>query len=797
MKLSLSWLKRHLDTSADLQKICDTLTAIGLEVESVKNHGKALKDFIVAEVLTAEKHPNADKLKVTIVNTGKEKLQVVCGAPNCRAGMKTIFAREGLVIPNGGMILKKTKIRDVESNGMLCGLDELNLPGPDPSLRHIADLSVDAKVGLSATDYFGLDDVTIEINVTPNRGDALGVHGIARDLAAAGLGKLKTEKATKVKIKGKSPIQVEIKSDGCSLFTGRLIKGVKNGESPQWLKKLLESVGQKSISALVDVTNFFTIDQGRPLHVFDADRIKGKMIIRDTKAGDQFKGLDGKTYTAIEGMIGVYDDSGFIDLAGIMGGESTAVDENTTNVFLEAAAFDQIRIAKAGRALSIHTDARHRFERFVDPHTVMPAQEAATAMIIDLCGGEASDIVVAGAVPKKVKTIAFDPGKIFDLSGVEVSDKIAKDILSKLGFDIKAASKKWTVTVPTWRPDVEGPADLVEEVVRVYGFDKIPTTPLDKPTGISPAILTASQKRVREVKRSLAARGLYEAVTWSFLSKKTADLFGGQVDGLRLTNPISADLDVMRPSILPNLLQAAQRNADRGQMNAKLFEVGPIFTKAIPGGQETLATGVRFGNAGDRHWQEKVKAADVFDVKADVFAVLSSLGFSSDSFAIESPAAAIFHPGRSGKVMMGQKMIAEFGDVHPRILKALDVKSSAAAFHIYLDAIPLRQKKGAAKLLLKLSPFQAVERDFAFVVNNQVSANDLIKVVKTIDKDLIESVSIFDVYQGKGVEDGKKSIALSVRLQPTTATLTDGDIEAVSKKIVDGVMRETGASLRR
>lgn len=790
MKFTLSWLKEHLDTSASVDEIAEMLTQIGLEVEGVENPGAALRDFIIAEVVTAEQHPDADRLRVTTVNTGKEKLQVVCGAPNCRAGMKGVFAGEGLSIPRDGFKLKKTKIRGQESNGMLCSISELMLGDESDG---IIDLPADAPVGQSIVEYWQLDDPVIEINVTPNRGDCLGVYGIARDLAAAGLGKLIQKDAPQMKTAGATPTAVKIETDLCSLFSLRLIQNVKNGESPEWLKNRLQSIGARPLSALVDVTNFFTFDQGRPLHVFDADKVKGNLVLKLTKKGETLEALDEKTYTMPDGLIGIYDDSGLISLAGVMGGAATGVTEDTTNVLLESAAFDPVAIADAGRKLGIVSDARYRFERFVDPTTVMPSQLTATQMILDLCGGEAYDINLAGTEAVKKQSVAFDPNRVEDLAGVNVAAADSKNYLTTLGFHVDDKSSPWAVTPPTWRPDIEGSADLVEEVLRLVGYDNIPTTPLPKPETLVEPSVVGLDETVRKAKRQLASLGLNEAVTWSFLSEAAAERFGGQDKGLYLSNPISADLNVMRPNLLPNLLDAAQYNGARGQANVALFEVGPVFETAKAAGQSVQAAGVRVGEYTTRHWASEPRAVDVFDVKADVFNLLEQFGLNPAAMPVQTNAPAWYHPGRSGALTLGKTPIAYFGEIHPNLLTHYDLEN-VVMFEVLLENLPAAKKKSRGGLVI--SPYPVVERDFAFLVANDVTAEQLLKAVRTAEKSMIEDVAIFDVYKGKGVPDDQQSVALSVRLQPKAATLTEDEIEAISTKIIDAVSKATGASLR-
>ena len=796
MKFTLSWLADHIDTDAPVDKIADTLTAIGLEVESVEDKAKALAPFTVAYVVSAEKHPNADKLRVCIVDTGKEKLQVVCGAPNARAGMKGVFAHAGVTIPGTGVELKKSSIRGVESNGMLCSEREMGL-----SQEHdgIIDLPEDAPVGEPFAKFMGLTDPVIEIKLTPNRPDCTGVRGVARDLAAAGIGHFKPDQPVKITPRFNNPVAIglhfdEATQNACPVFAGRLVRGVKNGPSPAWLQQRLKSVGLRPISTLVDITNLMSLDRARPLHVYDADKLSGEIHARLARKGEKLVALDGKTYEPDEEMCVIADDNGVLGLGGVMGGETTGVSETTTNVFIESAYFDPVRTARTGRELGIVSDARYRFERGVDPEYVVPGLDLATKLIVDLCGGEPSDVTVAGRVPDTKREITFDPALVEKLCGVKMHQAEALSILDRLGFRTVVGTR---VIVPSWRPDVHGPADLVEEVVRIAGFDKIPSTPLPRPSTVPLPVLTPMQKRVRAAKRTLAARGLYEAMTWSFVSKAQAALFGGVPDALLVANPISSDLDAMRPSVLPGLLAAAQRNAARGLKDLGMFEVGPQFTGPEPGEQLTAATGIRIGN-GPRTWTKAAWTPDVFQAKADVLAVLESCGFAPDSAQTTTDAPAWYHPGRSGALRLGPKnVLAFFGELHPRILAAFDLTGPVAAFEVMLETLPTpKAKPSKAKAKLELSEFQAVERDFAFVVDAKVAAAEVVKAAMSVDRVLVESVNVFDIYEGQGVDPGKKSLAITVRLQPRAGTMAEAEIETVSSKIVGAVAKATGGKLR-
>ncbi len=801
MKFSLSWLKDHLLTEAPLERIAETLTALGLEVEGIEDRGKALGAFTVAHILSAERHPNADKLQVCSVETRTGTVQVVCGAPNARAGLKAVFAPVGTYVPGSDITLKKGVIRGVDSNGMLVSERELGL-----SEEHhgIIELPETAPVGTPYVKLMGLDDPVIEIALTPDRADCAGVRGIARDLAAAGLGTLKPLhgghiSAAPVKGEMPSPIGVVIEDlRACPLFVGRYIKGLKNGPSPHWLQDKLRAVGLRPISALVDVTNYLCVDIARPLHVFDADTLAGGIIARLSQPGETLKALNGKDYTLDDTMTVIADNDGVLGLAGIVGGEPSSCSPETINVFIECALFDPVRTAATGRKLAIDSDARYRFERGVDPGAVFESIERTTRLILEMCGGTPSELVVAGAEPKWRRSITLRTAQVAHLGGVDVPAAEQTRILAELGFTPASHHDGHiTVPVPSWRGDVEGEADLVEEVLRVHGYDKIPATLMPRPHAITRPAVNARQRRLGFTRRTLAARGLNEAVTWSFLSAASAAHFGGVVEELRLLNPISADLDVMRPSLLPNLIAAAGRNADRGWPDVGLFEIGPAFRDATPEGQDTVAGGIRAGAMVPRHWAVPTRPVDVFDAKADALAVLEAAGATSASIQITTDAPGWYHPGRSGVLRQGQTALGRFGEIHPGLLDALGVKGPLVGFEVFLDAVPPPKKKaGPARPLLKLSPYQPISRDFAFMVDHRIEADKLVRAVRGADKTLVREVTVFDCYQGPGVEPGKKSLAISVTLHPQEKTLTDADIEAVAGKIVSAVAKATGGSLR-
>lgn len=803
MKFTLSWLKDHLDIDAGLDDIARRLTMLGLEVEGVTDPAKDLAAFVVGHVVSAEPHPNADRLRVCVVDTGGGKVQVVCGAPNARAGMKGVFAAVGTRIPGTGDVLKKGTIRGIDSDGMLCSEREMGLSNEHQGIIELAD---NAKVGTPFAVAMGLDDPVFDVAVTPDRADCLGVRGIARDLAASGLGVLRDDPLVPVAVAHRERIGVvlDFPADGvaaCPVFAGRLIRNVRNRPSPAWLRRRLEAAGQRPISALVDVTNYITLDRARPLHVFDADHVRsaaGAVTVRFARAGEKLRALDGKDYVLTSAMTVIADDTGPLSLGGIIGGEATGCSDETRNVFLEAALFDPARTAATGRALQIDSDARHRFERGVDPASVPDGIDRATRLILDLCGGEAGEMVVAGAAPAGRPAIALRADRVGTLGGLDVPAPEQRRLLEALGFAVTPRSRGLDATPPSWRGDVEGEADLVEEILRLVSYDEIPAVSLPRLSALpKPAWSKAALGRDL-VRRALASRGLVEAVTWSFMHRKDAELFGFADERLVLMNPISADLDVMRPTILAPLARAAQRNADRGRPDAALFEIGPCYADPTPQGQTTVAAGLRAGQTGPRHWAARPRAVDLFDAKADVLAALEIAGVAPDSVQIAPGAPAWYHPGRSGVVRRGPKnVLACFGELHPAVLKAMGCDGPMAAFEVFLDTLPKpRDKAGRARPLLAASPLQPVERDFAFVVDAGVAAGDLVRAAAGADKALIADVAVFDLYDGKGVPPGKKSLALAVTLQPSDHTLTDADIEAVGDRIVAAVAKATGGTLR-
>jgi phenylalanyl-tRNA synthetase beta chain len=804
MKFTLSWLRDHLDTDATLDALTAALTDLGHEVEGVEDPAARLGAFRIARVIEAVQHPNADRLRVCRVETwpggpgtAPVEVQVVCGAPNARTGLVGVFAPPGTHVPGTGVDLKPGVIRGVESNGMLCSERELMLSDDHEG---IIDLPADAPLGARFIDWRGLNDPVVEVKITPNRPDALGVRGIARDLAARGLGTLRPLQVPALAGGFASPIGVRIdpalKAKGCPLFAGRLIRGVKNGPSPDWMQARLRAVGLRPISLLVDITNWFTIGLNRPLHVFDAARVKGDLRIHPAAGGEELLALDGKTYRMAPGMMLISDDNGPESLAGIMGGELSGVTGDTTDVFLESALWDPITVAATGRALKINSDARYRFERGVDPAFALPGLDLAARMILDLCGGQASDVAMDGAVPDVARSYRFDPARTAALVGMDVPEAAQRATLAALGFAVQGDR----VVPPTWRPDVLGDADIVEEIARVASLAKLQGAPLPRArAGVPKPILTPAQTRERAARRTLAALGYNECVTYSFIDARAAVLFGGGADAVRVDNPISSEMTHLRPDLLPGLLAAAWRNQARGFMDLALFEVGPVFHGGEAGEQAVQAAGLLVGHAAPRDPHGTRRPVDVFDAKADCEAVLAALGAPA-RVQVSRRVAAWWHPGRSGVVGLGPQRMAVFGEVHPRILAASGVKGPAVAFSVWPADVPVPKLKTPTRPALKLSDYQAVERDFAFVVDAAVEAAVAVNAAQGADKALIESVRVFDEFAGAKAEaqmgTGKKSIALTVRLQPAQGTLTEAEIEAVGAKVVEKVAKATGGTLR-
>jgi phenylalanyl-tRNA synthetase beta chain len=801
MKFTLSWLKEHLATDEPVEKLADKLTMIGLEVEHIEDKAKALKPFTIAKVISAEQHPNADRLRVCMVDTGDgaAPVQVVCGAPNARTGLVSVFSAPGTFIPGKNITLGIGTIRGVESRGMLCSAAELQISDDHDG---IMELPADAPIGAGYAEWAGLGDPMFEINLTPNRQDCTGVHGIARDLSAADMGKFRDPAIRPVKGEFPCPVQVTVEDSSlCPGFALRLVRGVNNGPSPKWLQQRLTSIGLRPINALVDITNFMTYDRARPLHVFDAGKVKGNLTVRRARDGETLLALDGRTYTLDGGVCVIADDHGVESLAGIMGGEASGCDENTTDVLIESALWNEINIAQTGRKLGINSDARYRFERGVDPAFMVPGLELATRLVMEICGGSASENVVVGKAFGDDRVIEFPLNEVKRLAGIDVPMVEMRRILTHLGFVMAGSGPVVKIAIPSWRSDVAAKADIVEEIVRIVGVDKVPMTPFDRGEEPRQPVLTPIQLRTRRAKRALAARGMVEAVTWSFIAKQAAELFGGGTSELALANPIAADLSDMRPSLLPGLVAAVQANGDRGFPDAALFEVGQIFKGDKPEDQLTAASGVRHGFASSlglgRHWSGS-KTADALDAKADALAVLAAAGTPMQALQIVPGGASWLHPGRSGTIQIGpQNVLGYFGELHPRTLEQLGADGPLMAFEVILERIPAaKQKPTRAKPVLELSAFQPVSRDFAFIVDRAVKAGDIVRAAQGVDRKLITDVTVFDVYEGKGIDETKKSVAIAVTMQPREKTLTDQEIDAVGARIVAEVTKKTGGALR-
>ncbi|MHB9881103.1 phenylalanine--tRNA ligase subunit beta [Pacificimonas sp. ICDLI1SI03] len=790
MKFTLSWLKDHLETTASLEEIVGKLTTLGLEVAGVENPAEKLSAFRIAEVLTADRHPDADKLQVLSVNTGSgDPVQVVCGAPNARAGMKGVFAPEGSYVPGTDLILKPTSIRGVASRGMMVSERELELSEDHDG---IIDLAADAPVGTPFAEYAGLDDPVIEIEITPNRQDALSIHGIARDLAAAGLGTLKQGAIERVK--GSFPCPVEVRTDdvdGCPALHARVVRGVRNGESPDWLKRRLTAIGQKPIDVLVDITNYIMFDRGRPLHVYDVAKLTGPLVARKARAGESVVALNDKSYALDESMTVLADDTGVHDIGGIMGGARTGVDATTTDVLIECAYFDPVGIRKTGAKLNLNSDARARFERGVDPAFLPAGLDLATSMIMDLAGGEASERIAAGNAPTEQRLVRYDPSLCASLSGLDIPRQQQAETLSRLGFTVEEGAT-WTVAVPTWRQDVDGAPDLVEEVIRVHGLDNIPSTPLPRAEGVAQPTATAAQLIERRTRRALAARGLDEAVTWSFISDEQARHFGGGTH--RLANPISTDLAVMQPSVLPGILSAAAANLNRGAQGVRLFEVARRY---LADSEHPTIGVVMTGAAREKDWRDgAARGFDIFDAKAEAMAALAAAGAPVEKLQVMRGAADWYHPGRSGTLRLGPKtVLAEFGELHPRVAKAFDLKGRIAVCEIFLDALPVSKAKRSRPPFAPPA-LQSINRDFAFLVDQEVAAADLVRACASADKKAITGARLFDRFTGEGVPPGKVSVAVRVTMQPGEKSFTDEDIVALSAKVVAAAKKAVGADLR-
>jgi len=811
MKFTLSWLKDHLDTDADLDTILENLTDLGLEVEEVIDPAATLGAFSICRIIEAVQHPDADRLRLCRVEAwpnGPDKpsteVQVVCGAPNARTGLVGVFAAVGTHVPGTGVDLKAGVIRGVESNGMLCSERELMISEDHDG---IIDLPADTPLGVRYIDFADLNDPVIDIAITPNRPDALGVRGVARDLAARGIGTLKPMPTQVVEGKFKSSISVslyeDVKDSACPFFAGRMIKGVKNGPSPAWLQQRLRGIGLRPINCLVDITNYITYDRARPLHVFDVAKVTGNIHVRLSKQGEELVALDGKSYSFDDTMTLVCDDAGAEAIGGVMGGEASGCSDETTDVFIESAYFDPIRTAITGRKLKINSDARYRFERGIDPAFTQSGIELATKMILDLCGGEPSDVITAGAVPNTGRSFVLRENRVESLVGMVIEKAEQQRILETLGFEVTDTDAGFDVSVPSWRPDVHGEADLVEEIARVASLTKLESKPLGRPSaGVMKPVLTTAQKRVGAARRALAASGLNEAVCYTFVSHDAAVAFGGGQDTKILANPISSEMSDMRPSLLPGLLEAAARNQARGFDSINLFEIGPEFQGGEPGEQRDVAAGIRAGSNGPKDWTGSKRIFDLFDAKADAEAALSAVGAPVENLGVFRDVPEWWHPGRAARLSLGPKnTLAIFGELHPKIISQFDLKGPVVGFEVFLENIPHPKKKSATRAALNLSDYQAVDRDFAFVIDQDVEAEKLIRAARGADKKLIDGVTVFDVFEGEQAQaamgEGKKSVAISVRLQPSDATLTDKDIEQVSDKIIAMIQKSTGGFLRK
>lgn len=795
MKFTISWLKEHLDTNAGVDEIADTLTQIGLEVEEVVNPAARLHGFITARVDTYERHPDSDHLGLLTVNTGTEKLQVVCGAPNCKQGLVGIFAPVGTLIPCYNETLKVGKIRGVESFGMMCSEKELGI-GEDHT--GIIELPADTPIGVPAAEVLPCDPV-IEISITPNRAECLGVRGIARDLAAAGLGKLKPLNIRKTAGIFPCPVKVEIKApEACPTYVGRYIKNVNNrAETPKWLKDRLTAVGLRSISPLVDITNYINYDMARPLHVFDADKLKGNVCVRMAGEGEKFVSLEDKEYALDCRSLGICDDEGVQCLGGIMGGADKGCSPDTRNVFVECALFTPENIARTGRHFQIDSDSRYRYERWVDPCSNILGSDYATQLILDICGGEASEVEIAGEEKAEPRIAYIRPDRIKTLIGLDVGHDKIVEILSKLGFSCSDENGRIKAVAPTWRGDIEGEHDLVEEVVRMIGLDNIPAVSLPTDKLPSPT-LSPKQHNALIVKHELASRGMLETVTWSFMDENLADLFRSQPDHLTLINPIAADLNEMRPSVVPNLLTAVKNNVARGCANIALFEVGPQFYGRRPTEQQQAAAGVRYGLTMRKHWSHEERPVDVFDVKADALAAIAAAGGPADNAQITADAPGYYHPGRSGALRLGKNVLAYFGELHPSVCRRFGLKQRAYAFEVFLDNIPLpRATQGKTRKKLELQPLQPVDKDLAFVVDRKTKAVDVICAALNADRAVITDVRLFDIYEGENLPADKKSLAITVTYQPSDKSFTDKELEILMQKVIVAVEKKCGGQLRQ
>ena len=794
MKFSISWLKEHLETKASNNEIIEKLTAIGLEVERWNDASQIFANFVIGQVLEEKKHPNADKLKVCKVDTGTDKVDVVCGATNVEKGMKVVYAPPGSVIPINQMKLKATKIRGVESRGMMCSEHELGLSDNHEGIIKLSDKSI---VGQPYSEISGINDVVIEVGVTPNRQDCLGVLGLARDLAATGLGKLKVNEYKKQKGSFKSPIGIEINNtDLCSCFAGRYFRNVKNVQSPNWLQKKLKAVNLRPISALVDITNYVMLDLNRPLHVYDADKIDGKIIIRQSKKGESFNALDENSYELLDGMCAIADEKKVLGLGGIMGGEGSGCTENTSNILLESALFNPVSIAKSGRSLSILSDARYRFERGVDPSSVLIGIDRASELISEICGGEFSEVIVAGKIPQEQNIINMSLERIEKRLGVSIDDKEIISILNNLGIETKQKKDNVVCKIPSWRQDIEGEADLSEEIIRIKGYEHVPTVNIRNTERINLSILSDSQKLISKSKHFIASKGYNELVTWSFAFSRESQFYGNY-DQLKIVNPISEDLDILRPSLLPNLIGAVKKNVSRNFDTFSIFEVGSQYVSSVPEGQKNVVCGLRAGIKQVKDWKNEKSFYDIFDLKKDLTHLIDHLIPQQKKLTIISEAPEWYHPGRSATVMLNKTIkIGFFGEIHPRICQHYKIKERINAFELFLDEIPLINKKTTNKPEFRSSDFQKVSRDFAFILDKSVKGSDLIDTATKVDRNIIQNVEIFDLFEDSNLGDNKKSMAIKVVMQASDRTLNENEIQELSSKIVGAIEKATSGSVR-
>ena len=794
MKFSYSWLTEHLKTNAHFEEIEKKLTSIGLEVEDIQDTGKAYQDFIVGQVLEEKKHPNADKLKLCKVDIGKEKVDVVCGAPNVEKGMKVVYAPVGSTIPVNQMKIKAAKIRGVESYGMMCSEYELGISNEHDGIIRLEEKET---IGRSFSEIYGLNDIVIEIGITPNRQDCLGVKGIARDLASAGMGELLERKISREKGSFKSPIKIEIQDNKiCSAFAGRYFRNVKNTESPEWLKNKLKSIGLRPISALVDITNFVMYDENRPLHVYDADKINGKIIVRAANDGESFQALDEKDYHLKNGMCVIADEKKVLGLGGIMGGESTGCSTETKNVLLESALFDEINTAKTGRNLSILSDARYRFERGIDPNSTLKGIDLATQLILEICGGECSEVELAGNIKENKNEVSTSSSYISRRLGFEVSDKELISILSSLGIETSQTGDVIKCLIPSWRQDIHGEADISEEVIRIKGYENIPTSNIRLKSKINKNILNYAQKKLMKARHFIASIEYDELVTFSFTDSKNCEVFG-DINKLKIVNPISEELDILRPNLLPNLLQAIKKNKNRNFDSFSIFEIGSQYRSTSPEDQLNVACGIKSGIKTEKSWKNMQTEFDIYDVKQDLTSLIDYLMPGNKKISVSNDCPSWYHPGRSGSIKINNSVIAGyFGELHPSVANQFKIKNKTNIFELYLDELPNTEKKTTNKPVLNLSDFQIVTRDFAFVIDKKVKSEEVVTSAFKVDKELIRNVEIFDLFEDDSLGKDKKSIAIKVTLQSNEKTLAENDISEISSKIIESVEKSTSGTVR-